>query len=34
MDWPEATTKDKALRALDVAAAIRDVVRFRLISRA
>ena len=31
MDWPVATTKDKALRALEAALNIRDFVRSRLI---
>jgi HEPN domain-containing protein len=31
MDWPVATTKDKAHRALEAASVIRNVVRSRLI---
>lgn len=31
MDWPAATTRDKAHRAQEAASAIRDVVRSRLI---
>jgi hypothetical protein len=32
MEWPVATTKDKAHLALEAASGIRDVVRSRLVN--